>query len=95
MTTSPARREQPTVLAAVQTDGAQLVEVEIVTRQGARYVFPDMNADNLSSVLPPTGRVPDSISYLMLYNYSGAVVSIPIRIVEQVRVGEEVLWKAP
>ena len=87
MTTST---DQP--LIVISTTASDLVEVVVETLQGSRYVFPDMNRENVVSVLPPSGRVPESVTFLMFYNYSGSVMSLPIRIVKEVRVGEEVLW---
>jgi len=83
------------VLTAVSTDENNLVLVEVETALGAVYSFPDMSMKSLEAVVPPSGRVPESITFLMFYNYSGAMLSVPIRLVKEVRVGEKILWKCP
>lgn len=88
MPTSP----DPPVAAALTTDGSLLETVTVVTEQGSVYHFPDMSRKSLVEVLPPSGRIPESVTHLMLFNYSSAMLSVPFRIVREVRIGEEVLW---
>jgi hypothetical protein len=82
-------------LFVVSTAAKDLVEVEVETTQGSKYVFPDMSLENMKKVLPSSGRIPESVTFLMFYNYSGSVLSIPFRIVKEVRVGGTILWKSP
>ena len=88
---------EPKALTAVTppTDATGLVTVAVFTRTGAKYVFPDMKKDTVKEVLPESGRIPESISFLMFYNYSGAVLSIPIRCVAEVKAEGSTLWKCP
>lgn len=83
------------VVAALTTDPSLLETVTVVTKQGSEYCYPDMCRKSLEAALPPSGRIPESVTHLMLFNYSAAMLSVPFRIVREVRVGEEVLWKCP
>jgi hypothetical protein len=69
--------------------------VYVVTREEAEYVFPDMVIDELRKVLPETGRFQETMPSLMMVNVSTAVLSLPFRIIKEVRVGDEVLWASP
>ena len=94
MTTSS---EASGVLSAISTEAEHLVTIVVKTKLGARYEFPDMCRKSLVGVLPQSGRVPESVTYLMLYNYSGAMLSVPFRLVEEVFIEgaqsrEDVLW---
>ncbi len=77
------------------SEGADLVTVTVTTREGAIYSFPDMSRSSLKKVLPETGRKPTNQPALMLVNASTAVLSVPIRIVRRVSVGDDVLWESP
>lgn len=83
------------VVAALTIDSSLLETVTVVTLQGAEYSYPDMDRKSVALALPPSGRIPESVTHLMLFNYSAAMLSVPFRIVREVRVGEEVLWKCP
>lgn len=84
-----------TTSTSPQEDSGVLSEVEIETHQGSKYVFPDMKWESLAFALPPSGRVPESMSVLTLCNYSGACLTLPFRIVKEVRVGKAILWSSP
>jgi hypothetical protein len=75
--------------------GGKLVEVVVTTREGARYVFPDMAEGELRKVLPESGRLLASMPSLMMANASVAVLTIPFRIIKTIEVGGEVLWASP
>ncbi len=79
----------------ISTDQSDLIEVEVETKQGSRYVYPDVSLDSIKQGLPESGRIPKDVTFLMFYNYSGATLSIPFHIVKEVRVGEDVLWTSP
>lgn len=72
---------------------SDLVDVRIRTKSGAEYVFPDMSLAVLKSVMPESGRTPESQPALMLFNASAALMSVPFSIIDEVFVvGEESLW---
>ena len=67
----------------------------VVTREGAEYTFPDMVVGELKLVLPETGRFKDTMPSLMMVNVSMSVLTIPFRVIKEIRVGDEVLWACP
>lgn len=79
----------------ISADTRNLVVVEVETKQGSKYVYPDVSRESIELGLPESGRVPEDMTFLMFYNYSGSTLSIPFHIVKEVRVGEDVLWKSP
>ncbi len=96
MTTSPS----PNVVSALSVDTQHLITIVVKTKLGACYYFPDMSKKSVVEALPPSGRVPENITYLMLYNYSGAMLSVPFRLVQEVFVEgaqsrEDILWTSP
>lgn len=74
-----------------------LVTVEVTTKTGANYTFPDMSLSVLREVLPQSGRVPTSQPTLVLVNVSAALLSIPLAIVSTIAAGTgalELLWES-
>lgn len=69
--------------------------VYVVTHEGAEYVFPDMVIDELRKVLPETGRFKETMPSLMMVNVSTAVLTLPFRVIKEIRVGDDVLWVCP
>lgn len=69
--------------------------VTITTREGSSYKFPDVLRKYVLRALPETGRTPAESHALLLLNLSGAVLSLPLRIVATVAIEEEVLWVCP
>ena len=68
--------------------------VTITDKVGSHYEFPDVNVSELKRVLPESGRVPANAPCLTVINVAMAVLSVPLRNVERVCVGEEELWHA-
>ena len=66
--------------------------VTVCTKEGAEYVYPDMNVTALKKILPENGRIPENMQCLMMVNVSMAILSVPMRIIKAVRVEAEVLW---
>mgnify|MGYP001613324750 CR=1 FL=1 len=76
-------------------DAPDLCSVRVVTLEGSEYLFADISEKAVKSVLPPSGRIPVSQPALMMINLSGAAMTIPLRVVRKVLIGEEVLWGCP
>lgn len=70
----------------------RICSIEITTKTGAVYVFPDFPKDEIFRVL--SSQVFAS-GDLTLTNVSGACLVIALRIVEKVTADGEVVWKAP
>jgi hypothetical protein len=75
--------------------GGKFVDVVVVTREGAKYAFPDMTLEDLKRVLPESGRIPEGMPALMMVNVSVSVLTIPLRIVKYIEVNGEKLWACP
>lgn len=86
---------ESTTVATV-TECMDLITVTVRTSLGAVYVFPDVSEEQLKLALPESGRVPGGYSQLMFMNTSLALLSVPWRVVEEVKTAraevEEVVW---
>lgn len=79
----------------VSTGSMQAVRpcsIQITTKTGAVYVFPDFPKEEVFRVL---GSQVFSDRDLTLTNISGACLVISLRIVETITADGEVVWKAP
>jgi hypothetical protein len=76
-------------------DSSKLVDVIVVTKSGARYVFPDMPSGELERVLPESGRQLETQPSFMMVNASIAVLTIPFRVIKSIETGGKVLWACP
>ena len=75
------------------TTDLSLVVVEVETKLGARYVFPDMPWDVLSELCRNNAIL--GFSQLSLVNQSGAAFIIPTRIIKSIKANGEVTWVCP
>ncbi len=66
-----------------------LTVVEISTVDGSVYRFPDIQADVLATLDKPS----KDMTSLTLVNASGAVLTLPWRIVEKLWTPSKILWK--
>ena len=66
--------------------------VTLVTKTGARHVFPDMDKNQIFRLL---GAQLYSASGLTLVNISGTCLVIATRIIETIELDGEVSWRAP
>ncbi len=64
--------------------GTDLVVVEVETHLGSVYMFPDVPAATLETVL--THSAWEQIDNVVLVNVSGASLAVPLRVVRVVRV---------
>jgi hypothetical protein len=69
---------------------SDLVVVTITTKQGSEYRFPDVPRDMLKNLLANQGW--NAAGSVLIVNVSGAVVSLPARIVATVSWDGEVKW---
>ena len=69
----------------------RLVTIEFETLLGAVYVFPDMDLDELESLLTHF-TLDHSVT---LVNASRSCLVIPPRIVKMIRIGGEERWRRP
>lgn len=98
----PSSTERAEDKVATSFVGGKLVKVVVTTKEGARYVFPDMSEDDMRKVLPESGRVLSNMPSLMMVNVSVAVLTIPFRIIKTIEVSTdepgwsgEILWACP
>ena len=75
--------------------GNDLCVVVVTTHMGAEYRFPDMSESQVREAMPQSGRIPSDQPALMMVNVSHAVLTMVFRIVQEVRIGEEVIWRCP
>ena len=68
-----------------------LVDVDLRTLLGKRYLFPDMPKDEIDMVVDHA-RHGDACQTLTVHNVSGAVMVMPWRIVSSIRYNGEVVW---
>jgi hypothetical protein len=69
-----------------------LKTVQIETRLGAIYIFPDVAED----IRFPSGSGLDAnVTSLTITNMSGACLVVPYRIVKKVRFDDAVVWEGP
>jgi hypothetical protein len=70
----------------------RVVTVGIETLLGARYVFPDVDETFARTVIGKlgTGDVPGDLHFV---NVSSACLVLPRRIIQNVTLNEEVVWK--
>jgi hypothetical protein len=66
--------------------------VTIITKTGAKHVFPDMDKNQIFRLL---GTQLYSAGDLTLVNVSGTCLVIATRIIETIELDGEVSWKAP
>jgi hypothetical protein len=71
-----------------EPEKTQLVVVELRTKLGASYVFPDVSHAVLNTLL--NGFMPSA--QVAITNVSGACLVIPTRIVESIHVDGEEKW---
>jgi hypothetical protein len=75
---------------------SKLALLQLQTKSGATYVFPDMDVDAVKKILPEAGRLPaEDTSSLILTNITGAVLVVPLRVVACVLLDNEVVWASP
>lgn len=70
--------------------GSDLVDVIVETHLKARYVFPDMPRQMLNNVIQYSGW--ERTGQFVLVNVSGAVLTMPARLVKTVSYDGEVKW---
>lgn len=87
---------------AVSLGANDLCTVCVTTREGAKYLFPDMSLAQLRGVLPESGRIKEDMPSLMMVNVSLAVLSLPFRVIKTIEAKTkvpgwdgEVLWACP
>lgn len=69
-----------------------LRDLEIETRLGSKYLFPDV----AEGIKLPTGAGLDSnMTQLTITNASGACLVIPFRIIKLIRADGTILWEGP
>lgn len=68
---------------------SDLTVVTIKTTQGSEYVFPDVPRSMLKTIAEHGWKAAGSV---LMVNVSGAVLSLPARIVETVSYDGEVKW---
>lgn len=66
--------------------------VEVEDRRGQVYTLPLMNITEARQVLPPSGRTPAGAPTLLLVNSAMVTLSVPFRIIKEVRVDSKVVW---
>jgi hypothetical protein len=69
---------------------SDLVVVTIKTLQGSEYVFPDVPRSMLKTIIEQHGW--QTAGSVLMVNVSGAVMSLPSRIVATVSYDGEVKW---
>lgn len=70
--------------------------VEVVTKQGSCYRYPDMDKNALQKVLPKgENRIRESMPTLSMCNASFVVLSIPFRVIDKITVDGEEWWASP
>lgn len=67
-----------------------LTSVTIKTTQGSEYVFPDVPRSMLKTIIEQHGW--QAAGSVLMVNVSGAVMSLPARIVQTVSYDGEVKW---
>jgi len=70
----------------------RVCSVEITTKTGAVYLFPDFPKDDIFKTLSSQVFVDGDLT---LTNISGACLVIALRIVETITANGEIIWKAP
>jgi len=70
----------------------KLVDVELVTLLGARYVFPDMPLEEMQALVGHA-EAGTPCQSLTIHNISGAVLVIPWRIIDVISFDGGVRWK--
>jgi hypothetical protein len=73
--------------------GQDLTNVEVTTREGAVYAFPDMPHSTLETVLQHSNWVANGV--LILVNVSGALLSLPARVVDTISWDGKVQYHGP
>lgn len=76
----------------IPKEGMKRGSIRIVDKTGEEYVFPHVNVTDLVSKLPESGRVPVSAPTLTIINVTFAVLSIPLRVIAHIYVGDEEVW---
>ena len=71
-----------------------LMPVLVETRTGAIYVFPDVSREALEHSFPKGAGLDAGMPTLVIANASGAVLTLPLRIIKRVLAGE-LLWEGP
>lgn len=74
---------------------SELGVVKVVTRQKSEYIFPDMPKQVVRSVIPESGRIPADQPALVMLNASQAVLTLPLRVVGEIYIDEELVWTCP
>jgi len=86
-------QDPDSVVLGFPGDASDVFGVVIVeTHEGGTYAFPNMNITKLKQVLPDKGRRLERMPCLVMVNASVSSLSIPFRIIETIRVEDEVLW---
>jgi hypothetical protein len=73
--------------------GTDCVDVEVRTHEGAVYIFPDMPFSTLETVLNHSSWQQSGV--LILVNVSGALLSLPSRIVHTLSWDGEEKYRGP
>lgn len=72
--------------------GTDLVDIEVRTHEGAVYIFPDMPFSTLETVLNSPWQ---TNGVLILVNVSGALLSLPARVVHTLSWDGEEKYRGP
>lgn len=74
------------------TDPAAYGVLRVTDRTGGVYLLPDVCSSTLRGVLPPMGRAPEGQPTLTVVNMCKAVLCMPLRVIDTIHLGEELLW---
>ncbi len=69
-----------------------LRDLEIETRLGSKYLFPDV-AEGIR--LPTGAGLDSSMTQLTVTNASGACLVVPYRIIKLIRIDGTIMWEGP
>jgi hypothetical protein len=72
--------------------GRDLVDVEVESRSGSKYVFPDVPRAMLDNVIQLKGW--EAVGRIILVNVSTAVLSLPPGLTKTLSYDGKVQWKA-
>ena len=95
LTLEPTDPDSVAVSCQSVESASRMAVVRVYTREGSVYTFPDMDAEAVKKVLPESGRLPTNSPSLSLVNVSVASLVIPFRVITEIYVNWERIWRAP